>query len=162
MEPFTNSTHSPMQSLRVSVPLWLAIDQHLREWLPYEGCGLLGGRFCADGSALADRFFPGSNVLRSATRFRMADGELIDAFRLMREAGLDLIGIVHSHPRTEPRPSETDLAELHYPQAAMLIVGYASGAGDPTAWIRDQSAESGVRRVPLSIEPANTGVCVSL
>jgi proteasome lid subunit RPN8/RPN11 len=162
MDQSTNSNQPALQSLRISPAIWLQIRDHLREWLPNEGCGLLAGSISHDGVGIAIRFFPGFNVLHSPTRFRMADAEIIDAFRAMREGNLALIAIVHSHPRTAPRPSGTDLAELHYPEAAMLIVGFGAGEAEPAAWRVDAMERDGVRPIVFSIDSEGSDGCVSL
>ena len=162
MDQSTNSNHPTLQSLRMTPAMWLQIRDHLGEWLPNEGCGLLAGRISGEGRGTAIQFFPGRNVLHSPTRFRMADAELIDAFRVIREAGLTLIAIVHSHPRTDPGPSPTDLAEFHYPDAAMLIVGYGTGEPEPAAWVVDRSQQSGFRSIAFVVAREDSDGCVSL
>ena len=132
--PAKNSTAPDVQSLVLSADVLETILHHLQEWLPNEGCGLLAGNIDAYGGGLPVCFYPGSNILHSPTRYRMADPEVIMAMRSIREANHELLAIVHSHPRTPPRPSATDLAELHYPRAAMLIVSFADTVPSLQAW----------------------------
>jgi proteasome lid subunit RPN8/RPN11 len=40
----------------------------------------------------------------------------------MRERGEELFGIYHSHPKTPPLPSKSDLAQAAYPEALYLII----------------------------------------
>jgi [CysO sulfur-carrier protein]-S-L-cysteine hydrolase len=110
----------------------LAIDRstldevvaHLRRALPNEGVGLLATDMDAGRRRVA-RFFPGTNVDASPSRFTMDPGEVVDAFRVMRASGWAFGAIVHSHPATEPAPSPTDAREAHYPDALLLIVSFA-------------------------------------
>ncbi len=82
-----------------------------------ECCGLLAGR---DG--VITEIFPAANALASATEFEIAPAELFRIFRAMREAGLEHLGIYHSHPRGPARPSATDIAKAFYPDAAYFIL----------------------------------------
>jgi proteasome lid subunit RPN8/RPN11 len=54
------------------------------------------------------------------------------------DAGLDLGAIYHSHPRSEPVPSQTDINLAFYPDAIYIIVGLKSPDPDVRAFtIRD-------------------------
>jgi proteasome lid subunit RPN8/RPN11 len=44
----------------------------------------------------------------------------------IEDSGLDLGAIYHSHTRTEPYPSQTDINLAFYPDALYVIVGLAS------------------------------------
>jgi proteasome lid subunit RPN8/RPN11 len=59
-------------------------------------------------------------------------------------AELDLGAIYHSHTRTEPYPSQTDVNLAFYPDALYIIVGLAQAEPDVRAFtIRDgQVAEA--------------------
>ncbi len=91
---------------------------------PNECCGLVVGR---DGSATAARAM--ENLAASPFRFEI-DGlslmRLIDEFE---DAGDDLGAIYHSHTRSAPYPSQTDVnfAAL-WPGVEWLIVGISKNA----------------------------------
>ncbi len=82
-----------------------------------ECCGLLAGR---DG--VITEIFPAENALGSATEFEIAPAELFRIFRAMREAGLEHLGIYHSHPRGPAEPSPRDVERAFYPEAAYFIL----------------------------------------
>lgn len=82
-----------------------------------ECCGLLGGR-----DTEITRIFPAANALASAARFEIAPPELFAIFREMREAGLDHLGIYHSHPRGPAVPSAVDIEQSYYPGVAYFVV----------------------------------------
>ncbi|MCC6314712.1 MAG: M67 family metallopeptidase, partial [Thermomicrobiales bacterium] len=94
-----------------------------------EGCGLLATE---PAGTRAMRFYPGTNVAASPTRYTMAPEEVLTALRDMEVNGWRLGAIVHSHPTTEPAPSRTDLREAYYPDALLVIVGFAA----PTPLVR--------------------------
>lgn len=91
-----------------------------REAAPAECCGLLGGNGDRVGS-----IFPLRNVAQNPkVAYEAAPEDLFAAQRQMRENGEQLLGIYHSHPRSEdPAPSETDVRLAYYPQAVYFIVG---------------------------------------
>lgn len=91
-----------------------------------ECCGLLAGR---DG-VITD-LLPAPNALASATAFEIAPADLFRLFRGMREAGLDHLGIYHSHPVTDNAPSPRDLELAYYPEAAYFIVSPRPDAPRP-------------------------------
>jgi proteasome lid subunit RPN8/RPN11 len=95
---------------------------HASETNPAECCGLIGG-----DSEHARCVYPLRNVaLNAHVAYEAAPEDLFTAQRQMRDRGEQLIGIYHSHPRSdEPVPSETDVRLAYYPQAVYFIVGLA-------------------------------------
>jgi len=56
----------------------------------------------------------------------------------IEDAGLDLGAIYHSHTRSEPYPSQTDINLAFYPESLYVIVGLAGSEPDVRAFtIRD-------------------------
>ncbi len=91
---------------------------HARESAPRECCGLLFG----DGDVV-DRVVRGRNVHPTPeTRYEIDPAQLREAI-----AGGDddtdryLVGIYHSHPRTEPKPSEFDVANARWPEQVYVL-----------------------------------------
>lgn len=96
------------------------IIEQARSEHPNEACGLLAG---ANGEAT--RLFRMTNAERSPVIYRMEPAEQLRAFNEIDEAGLDLIGIYHSHTRSAAYPSSTDVSLAYYPEAVYLIVSLA-------------------------------------
>ena len=58
------------------------------------------------------------------------------------DSGLDLGAIYHSHPRTKPYPSQTDINLAFYPDSLYVIVGLATDDPEVRAFrIRDGRVE---------------------
>jgi proteasome lid subunit RPN8/RPN11 len=110
-----------------------AIVQHLRSAFPHEGCGLLATVDVGDARR-AVRFFPGDNLDRSATRFTMDPRQVIAAMNEIAQAGWQMGAIVHSHPKSAPIPSPTDLREAYYPDAWLVIVSLVQTEPEARAW----------------------------
>ena len=113
------------------------IVAHAVREAPNECCGVIAGR---DGAATAAHAT--ENVVASPFRFEI-DGlvlmRLIDDFEA---AGDELAAIYHSHTRSDPYPSQTDLNfAAMWPGIEWLIVGVPKN-GEPT--VRHYRIEDGV------------------
>jgi len=97
-----------------------ALITHAQEEAPNECCGLLAGR-----NGRVERVYPGTNVDHSPYTYLMDPKEQLAAFKEMEAAGLDLVGIYHSHTHTAAYPSRTDVAKAFYPDALYVIVSLA-------------------------------------
>jgi aspartate racemase len=91
--------------------------EHLVLSRPNEGCGLIA----FDGTAPV-HIYPGDNVLKSPTRYRMDDVQVLRAVDDMARHNWWLGAIYHSHPNSPAVPSTTDLREANWPDALMIIV----------------------------------------
>jgi len=120
--------------LRISRALLDEVIAHARAEAPNECCGLIAGR---DGVATSVR--PVRNIHASPLRFEMDHMEQYRATTEIEDAGLDLAAIYHSHTRSAPEPSETDINLAFYPDSLYVIVGLAGAEPDVRAWeIRDR------------------------
>ena len=97
-----------------------ALIEQARGEAPNECCGLLAGR---DGRV--ERVYPGTNIDHSPYTYLMDPKEQLAAFKEMEDAGLDLVGIYHSHTHTPAYPSRTDVAKAFYPDTLYVIVSLA-------------------------------------
>ena len=98
-----------------------AIVAHARAVAPNECCGLLAGH--AASVARVERVLPLANADESPTTFRADPADLLAAFESLDAAGLDLLGIYHSHPLTAAYPSPTDVTYARgYPGVVHVVV----------------------------------------
>jgi proteasome lid subunit RPN8/RPN11 len=92
-----------------------------------ECCGLLAGRHGAIAQA-----YPAQNTAeRPATAYEIPPKELFRIMREIRAAGLELLGIYHSHPNGDNQPSPRDVERAYYPDAAYLILSPRADAPKP-------------------------------
>jgi proteasome lid subunit RPN8/RPN11 len=91
---------------------------------------------------VATGIHPAENLAASPLRFEV-DGPVL--FRMLDEiedGGAELGAIYHSHTRSAPYPSQTDINLAFYPEALYVIVGVAGEEPDVRAWrIRDGGVE---------------------
>ncbi len=110
-----------LERIRLRKDQWLAMLEHVLNCLPEEACGLLGGD---DGNVHSVR--PVKNISRNPYRFQMEPSAQIKALFEIEEEGDEVVAIYHSHPVGPDVPSEMDINEAAYPEAAYLI-WYPSG-----------------------------------
>ena len=74
---------------------------------PNESCALLFGKKENDEIKI-NEIFPAENIEESPINFTISNEQLIQGYKIAEEKGLEVIGIFHSHPDSEPYPSATD------------------------------------------------------
>ena len=74
---------------------------------PNESCALLFGKKENDKIIISE-IFSAKNIDESPINFTISNEQLIEGYKIAEEKGLEVIGIFHSHPDSEPYPSETD------------------------------------------------------
>jgi proteasome lid subunit RPN8/RPN11 len=124
--------------MRIARDLYEEMIAHAREDAPNECCGMVGS---TDGRAMA--VYRAVNAEASPLRFRIDPEEQLVLHNRIDDAGLDLGAIYHSHTRTEPRPSQTDInfAKL-WPGVLWIIVGLSGDAVDVRTWRIDDGKVS--------------------
>ena len=89
---------------------------HAHAGFPDEACGLLGGT--PEGTG--ELFVPTTNADASSRTFTIDGPEQVRAERQIEDAGLELIGVVHSHTHTDAYPSPTDVAQAPDPSPELV------------------------------------------
>jgi proteasome lid subunit RPN8/RPN11 len=130
--------------VRIDRALLDEIVAHAVRDAPNECCGLVVGR---DGSASAAHAL--ENLAASPFRFEIDGGKLIEfAFAEDEEDGEGgLMAIYHSHTRSDPYPSQTDVNfAAGWPGVEWLIVGVPRKGSDLEPEVRSYLIEDGVIR----------------
>lgn len=114
------------------------IKAHGAHSYPYEGCGLLLGEAGGNGNRVTEiRLLPNVWPVESEKpeRFRIAEDDWRDVELEAMAAGLDVVGIFHSHPDHPPVASPRDLAWASWPGYSYLITQVVAGeAGQSRSW----------------------------
>jgi [CysO sulfur-carrier protein]-S-L-cysteine hydrolase len=109
------------------------IVAHARAGMPNEACGLLAGQ-----GDRVERFFPAQPDEPSPYYYRIESRDQIRIMNAIDDAGLDLVGIYHSHTSSPAYPSRTDAEQAFWPDAVYVIVSLAGGDADVRGYrIRD-------------------------
>jgi proteasome lid subunit RPN8/RPN11 len=88
---------------------------------------LLAGR----DSAIRHAFSARNVADRPAVAYEIAPKELFRLMREIRAAGLELLGIYHSHPNSDNLPSLRDIERAYYPDAAYFIISPHANVPQP-------------------------------
>jgi proteasome lid subunit RPN8/RPN11 len=119
--------------MRIARDLYDEIVAHAREDAPDECCGMIASR---DGEAV--RVYRAANAAEERLRrlrFEIGAHEQLQIQTEIDDAGLDLGAIYHSHTRTEPRPSQTDINFARgWPGVLWIIVGVGDQEPDVRTW----------------------------
>jgi proteasome lid subunit RPN8/RPN11 len=117
---------------------------HAREKSPDECCGMVASD---DGRAV--RVYRATNAAASPLRYEI-DG--LEQYRIQTEIedhGWQLGAIYHSHTRSAPYPSQTDINLAFYPDSLYIIVGLAGDEPDVRAY---RIVEGRVEEVELQVQ----------
>lgn len=110
-----------MTAIRIPYSVARQLADHAASQQPNEACGLLAGR---DEHILAA--YPLKNVAPAPrTHFQIDPREQLQALKAIDEAQLNWIGAYHSHPRSAPIPSQSDIQAWVDGGLLQLIVSLA-------------------------------------
>jgi proteasome lid subunit RPN8/RPN11 len=119
--------------MRIGRELYDEIVAHARADAPNECCGMIATH---DGEAV--KVYPAANAAASPLRYEIDGAEQYRIQMAIDDAGLDLGAIYHSHTRSGPYPSQTDINLAFYPDSVYVIVGVAKDQAEVRAFeIRD-------------------------
>lgn len=131
--------------VRIRREIVAAMHEEMARNPQQECCGLLAGR-----DEIISVIFPARNAhANPATGYEIASRELFQLMREIRAQDLQLLGIYHSHPRGENRPSRTDIEQAFYPDTPYFILSPLPNAPNPVRafLIRDREVTE------IKIEP---------
>jgi [CysO sulfur-carrier protein]-S-L-cysteine hydrolase len=115
--------------MRIARELLDDVIAHARADAPNECCGMIASR---DGEAVA--VHRAHNAAASPLRYEIEGMEQYQLQTAIEDAGLELGAIYHSHTRSAPEPSQTDINLAFYPDALYVIVGLNGDEPDVRAW----------------------------
>jgi [CysO sulfur-carrier protein]-S-L-cysteine hydrolase len=113
--------------MRISRANWDELVAHAREEAPNECCGYLR----ASNGAVQE--VTRAENLRSSPYGYELDPKSLLAANELDDEGFG-VGIYHSHPRSSPEPSQTDINLALYPHWTYLIVSLERGEPSVRAW----------------------------
>jgi [CysO sulfur-carrier protein]-S-L-cysteine hydrolase len=93
-------------------------------------------------------YVPCANVAASARVYSIDPREHLRAERAADDAGLEVIGVVHSHTHSEPYPSPTDVAQAPDPGWHYVIVSLKRGAPESRSY---RIVDGGISEEPISV-----------
>ena len=118
--------------MKIAPQLLGEIVAHAQEDAAIECCGVVAVA-SADagtpaGERVATRVYRAENVHASALKFEIEPLELLKLSNAIDEQGWEIGAIYHSHVRSAPYPSQTDIGfAASWPGVEWIIVGLAGG-----------------------------------
>ena len=91
--------------------------EHSERESPNEACGILAGN---DGKV--EKVYQMTNTDKSPKTFIMDPKEQLNVMKEIRDVGMKMVGIYHSHIETEAYPSAHDVELAFYPEASYIII----------------------------------------
>jgi desampylase len=80
------------------------------------------------------------------TRYEIDPGQLREAIAGSDDSDRFLVGIYHSHPRTEPKPSEFDVANARWPEQVYVLTSLRS---EPPALFAYRIKDGKAEKIPM-------------
>jgi [CysO sulfur-carrier protein]-S-L-cysteine hydrolase len=118
--------------VKIAAELLAEIVAHAQEIPKVECCGVVAVE-AADGpdgagTKQATRVYRAENIHASALKFEIDPIELLKLNNAIDDEGWEIGAIYHSHVRSAPYPSQTDIGfAASWPGVEWIIVGLASG-----------------------------------
>ncbi len=106
--------------MRISQALFDEMVAHAQADAPDECCGIIGSR---DGDGVV--LHRATNIHHSPLKYEIGSDELYRISMALDDDALEVGLIYHSHTRSDPYPSQTDVNLATYPDAVYVIVGVA-------------------------------------
>jgi proteasome lid subunit RPN8/RPN11 len=132
--------------MRLDVAVRDDLFAHAREGAPEEVCGVLGGRRAPDGTDVVTGLRRVPNVADTpGTRYELDPSVQMDAMEEIEEAGDEVVGFYHSHPRGPTEPSATDARLATWPDYLYCIVSLPDESVGAWRWTGEA-----FERVPVS------------
>jgi len=114
--------------MKISKALLDEVVGHALEDSGNEVCGLVA--VTGEDERTATRVYRAHNVHESPMKFEIDPKELLDLHNAIEDEGWELGAIYHSHVRSPPYPSQTDVNfAASWPGVEWIIVGLKAGAG---------------------------------
>jgi proteasome lid subunit RPN8/RPN11 len=124
--------------MKIARSLYDEIVDHAIADAPNECCGIVSGD---DGAAV--RVYRAENKLANRFSFEIDGREALAITDDIEEAGHELRAIYHSHTRSAPKPSLTDIKfAANWPGVLWIIVGLAGPEPEVCTWLIDDGAVS--------------------
>ena len=94
--------------IKISESLRKDLVLHANEQNPYEACAILLGNKDEKIWETTEIFLT-ENIEKSEINFTVSNEQLLEGYKMAEEKSLDVVGIFHSHPKSLPSPSNTDI-----------------------------------------------------
>ena len=92
------------------------LSEYSENQKPNESCAILFGK----NNQVSDLFLT-ENIEKSPVNFTISNNQLIEGYKIAEEKHVEVIGIFHSHPKSDAFPSSTDKKFMQSNPVAWII-----------------------------------------
>jgi [CysO sulfur-carrier protein]-S-L-cysteine hydrolase len=132
--------------MRIAKKLYDEIVEHAIADAPNECCGIVS----SDDDGTAVEVYRTENKLANRFSFEIDPGDLFRIYRDISSSDLEMGAIYHSHTRSAPKPSRTDITFAKgWPGVLWIIVGLEGAEPQVRTWLIDGGD---VREAELVVE----------
>ena len=121
------------------------LSNHAENETPNESCAILFGTKDAE-NIIVQKIFLTKNIEQSPVNFTISAEQRLEADKMEKELGLEIISIFHSHPDSKAYPSNTDKKFMELNPVVWII--YSGVSKDFRAYI----LESEILEIPTEIQ----------
>ena len=119
------------------------LAQHANKQDPYEACAILLGKINEETWETTEIFLT-ENTDKSEINFTVSNEQLLEGYSMAEGKKLSVVGIFHSHPKSDPSPSNTDVQFMKGNPVPWVI--YSGLTNDMKAYL----LESEVIQIPIN------------
>lgn len=130
--------------MKIKKEIFEKIIEYVKEDQEKERCGIIAGK-----EGIGEKVYFLKNISENPQMCYLIDPvEQIKVFKEMRNEGLELLSIFHSHIGAEPYPSKRDIELAYYPEAYYLIFSVKGEYVEYSAFL---IKESGIEEVEIKL-----------
>lgn len=111
-----------IESVRIQAQHIRLIRDECIKHRPNEACGVLIG-WQDGGETVVDMVVPVKNSRPSNRSFELDATEQYNAWNLAEQKGMDIVGVYHTHPHSQARPSAWDMESMVNYRTLWVILG---------------------------------------
>ncbi|MCP3892472.1 MAG: M67 family metallopeptidase [Desulfobulbaceae bacterium] len=110
--------------MNIKKEIYTQIVREAREHNPLECCGYLAGN-----NGAITKAYPMNNIDESRIHYSFDPQEQFKTVKEIRNKGLKVLAVYHSHPETPARPSEEDIRLAYDPEVSYVIISLCEEKG---------------------------------
>lgn len=126
------------------------IEQQARRALPLEASGLIVGKL--DSGDATVTAFHASDTENTKDSFEIDPALHIALQRDLRDSGIEIIGVYHSHPSGVATPSARDAQAAAYPGWVWLITAFEGENAVTSAYLHRATGDDTFEEVQLEVQ----------
>lgn len=113
------------EKMKIDREIYQQLVAEAHEHSPLECCGYLAGN-----DNKVTKAYPMKNIDESQIHYSFEPKEQFQVVKEIRNEGLKVLAVYHSHPETPARPSEEDIRLAYDPEVSYVIISLCNNRED--------------------------------